>query len=521
MRQDTATVVPIMSPVPPRLPLPATASLGLLALICTALAAWRPGLFFVDDAWFYLQIGRNLALGGGSSFHGGDPTNGYHPLWQGIVALLGLVAGGHKGAMLVLVLATQALLVALALPLLLRLGRRAGLAWPELVMAAVILGLLSDRAWGSEGMLNLAMHAIALLAWQRALERPEASSERGPALVGAGVLAGLMVLARLDLAFLALAMLLWTARRGLRPSLALAMGMALPVLPYLVANLVVFGHPVPVSGAIKSTFPVLDLGNPLHKLGRLGALAAGFAVLNLGFAARKDSPGRPLLFALGLGALLHGAYTALFTRVGWSTDVVYYYVTGVLGLGFGAGELLRRYMSLLPSLGPRGRDLLVGGLGLLIALGGTGRALRGAWDPRLDTEALADWLAANLPAGSRVATVDAPGRLAWRSGLPVLALDGLTQGPDFSEELARDGVQAWAARVGVSHLVSLRKDYRAPWVQVERQPGGVILHVLAPASGAPAGELVLHDPPLFDLCSVQAADACLNPVGVWAWPSPE
>ncbi len=42
----------------------------------------QPSPFFADDSFFYLQVGRNFALGHGSTFNGLMPTNGYHPLWM-------------------------------------------------------------------------------------------------------------------------------------------------------------------------------------------------------------------------------------------------------------------------------------------------------------------------------------------------------------------------------------------------------------------------------------------------------
>lgn len=44
--------------------------------------------FFEDDFFYYVQIARNLALHGLSSFDGIHLTNGYHPLWLLLLALL-------------------------------------------------------------------------------------------------------------------------------------------------------------------------------------------------------------------------------------------------------------------------------------------------------------------------------------------------------------------------------------------------------------------------------------------------
>ncbi len=503
-----------MPPSPRCLPPWSLALLGLCAATCAALAAWRPGLFFVDDAWFYLQIGRNIALGHGSTFDGWGATNGYHPLWQGIVAGLGWLVSGDKAAMRAGVHLLQAGLAGVAGVTLVRAGRRYGLDFAGLVVAAAILGLLSDRGWGSEGMLNLALHGVVLLSWARA------PRDEGRGSFTTGLLAGLLILARLDTAFFVLSVVLVESRRGSpRRALWLGAGAALPVLPYLGANLALFGGIVPVSGAIKSTFPVIAAGNPLDRLGVLGASATALGGVSLLLASRPSTRARPLLAALGLGALLHGAYTALFTGSGWSTDVVYYYVTGVVNAGFCAAELTRRYLGLLPSLRPPSQRALVGALAVVAAVGGTGRAVRGAVSADTSTEALAAWMADHLGADAKILTVDAPGRLAWISGLPVIALDGLTQPPGFDAALRAPDVRAWAEDRGITHVVSLRQPYDAPWVRVEPTPDALVLHVQAPHSRAPAGDIALAGAPLVDRCDLLTAGPCDEPVGVWPWPS--
>lgn len=38
-----------------------------------------------DDTFHYLKIAQNIAAGYGSTFDGFHPTNGYHPLWMGLL----------------------------------------------------------------------------------------------------------------------------------------------------------------------------------------------------------------------------------------------------------------------------------------------------------------------------------------------------------------------------------------------------------------------------------------------------
>ena len=44
-----------------------------------------------DDTFYYLKIARNFANTGYSSFDGVNPTNGYHPAWMILLAMLSKV----------------------------------------------------------------------------------------------------------------------------------------------------------------------------------------------------------------------------------------------------------------------------------------------------------------------------------------------------------------------------------------------------------------------------------------------
>jgi hypothetical protein len=64
---------------------------GLLATALLVGVAWLPILLMwgdapfavtFDDAWYYFEIGRNIAEGHGSTFDTINDTNGYHPLWM-------------------------------------------------------------------------------------------------------------------------------------------------------------------------------------------------------------------------------------------------------------------------------------------------------------------------------------------------------------------------------------------------------------------------------------------------------
>src|SRR3954468_176909 len=46
------------------------------------------GHFVIEDTGYYLSTARNLALGRGITLDGENPTNGFHPLWLVILAVV-------------------------------------------------------------------------------------------------------------------------------------------------------------------------------------------------------------------------------------------------------------------------------------------------------------------------------------------------------------------------------------------------------------------------------------------------
>ena len=51
-----------------------------------------PIRYFAADAFYYHTVARNIAEHGAISFDGTYPTNGFHPIWQAMLAAIYLVA---------------------------------------------------------------------------------------------------------------------------------------------------------------------------------------------------------------------------------------------------------------------------------------------------------------------------------------------------------------------------------------------------------------------------------------------
>ena len=74
-----------------------------------------PGIFFHDDAFYYLKIAQNIGLGYGSSFDGINPTNGYHPLYALTLSIISHIfpLTGINGILTVYIFDTICLVAAL------------------------------------------------------------------------------------------------------------------------------------------------------------------------------------------------------------------------------------------------------------------------------------------------------------------------------------------------------------------------------------------------------------------------
>lgn len=242
-----------------------TAIVGLLcaaALAAYLLAAipsvWSARLGvnqFQDDAFYYLVPAKHLLQQGRFTFDGVTPTYGFHPLWMLVtVTLTAIVGPGAAPEHLVFAMnlvekAIQGIAAALCIAWYVREREADGSAAGFLGIALLLLCpyyIVFDQ--GMETTLAVALLATSVQALRR--DRP----------ILLGMLLALLFLCRLDSGiFVGLPLALYAvwSRRG-EPHLAWAIApliVAMVAMP--LAYLVATGSPVPISGAIKSSFPAI------------------------------------------------------------------------------------------------------------------------------------------------------------------------------------------------------------------------------------------------------------------------
>jgi hypothetical protein len=235
------------------------ATCGRLLLVWTGFP--ETGLL-ADDAFYYFTIARNLAAGLGPTFDGLFPTNGFHPLWQLLLAPVWRLAGDDPWLPVRLALSLT-VLCDLGSGRLIRglAGAGGGRGGGANLAAAAWFLLPAPALLGLRGLeSSLSTLLVLVLLRQLAARRPAAA--RGAAGTGglrpalaAGLLLGLCGLARTDnlpLAGLAAgAVLLGAGSRRLARLLALAGGAAVVSAPWFLWNLATFGDVIQVSGRAK------------------------------------------------------------------------------------------------------------------------------------------------------------------------------------------------------------------------------------------------------------------------------
>ncbi len=205
-----------------------------------------------DDAFYYFQIARNIALGLNSTFDGVNLTNGYHPLWMLMLVPIWqlFLAGGTADtapiyAVLWLSIALNTALGATLFAIMRRYSRN------ELILAAG-LAVWFFNPFNLYAMLNgletsLSLLLIALFALMALYTVRE---ERMLPLVITGMIGGLMMLARLDNVFYFILWLAWLMyrewifhnglrivfKRIMRTVMAAGVAASLVVMPWIIWN---------------------------------------------------------------------------------------------------------------------------------------------------------------------------------------------------------------------------------------------------------------------------------------------
>jgi hypothetical protein len=487
--------------------------LGIPLLVGAAVLLWvaaagraeNPGPlgFRLDDAWIHMVYGRGLLANGYLAYNDGVPSTGCtSPLWAVCLAAVHALTGGGTAAVVRAVWILGALLHLAGVAAATSLGRRLTEDDTAGALAGALVALATPVAAaaysGMEVSLTivltlLALDAAAARAWRRA-----------------GVWLALAGLARPEAAVVTLLLALLAPRLaapGARRRAAVAM-----LVPSVAAGLLLAAHHVWASGSpLPATFHAKSQASLAALPGRLATalremlpgippLEGGVAWLALlgllpwGRGGRADA--RAFLPLLA-GAALLLANLLLIDPV---DPHAYYHLRYLLpavppllvALAVGAHALAARLHG-RAAAAPATALLLLAGIGVARTAEPVSRHLHN--DVRNINEvqrAIGEWLGANVPAGTWIATSDA-GAVRYFSRRPVLDVLGL----NTPEMLAGDEsyleahpvaaialLPAWFRPVGAAPLRVIH-EARTERYTVTSNPRMAEQVVLASAADAP------------------------------------
>jgi hypothetical protein len=390
-------------------------------------------------------------------------------------------------------------------------------------LALITAYFLSTGVYGSEAHVN----ALMLIGGVYYLAKA-AMSDRVIHWIGAGFLLGLSILARLDNLFVVGALFLFAwwgcqpreGKRMIARVVAFSLPLAFLIIPYMASNQIFFGHLVPISGAIKSIFPVISIN--ISNLGRFGQITALFALLSviMGMGFVKQPVQMVVLRGLGVGVLLHALYVAAFTN--HYTFWPWYYVAGVLNAGL---VISAAFEWIAPKVGRFIGEKYVIRVSLMIAgllfIGAITRGWLKAYGPvgigsiqlpqineyRWPNE-VAIWLKNNLPADSAIFVYDYPGAIAYYSDLRILPMDGLVNDFDYNERLKESGIRGYLCANDVGYFLGPMSQSVAGYQEYK---------VLNPLYREPAGVLRLPDKDMIvEVKDIVEDPRSTPPLAVWA-----
>jgi hypothetical protein len=476
---------------------------AVLVLVAGVLFNFSPGKFPADDGFFYLQIAHNIAAGYGSTFHAITNTNGYHPLWLLLCTAASFINWLNKGFLIHIVWFIQIALFLMAIWFFRRFEDATAVRLPlgEAFLAFVFIGL--GTLYLSEAHLNLFVFTVFLLFVVRF------NREHTVGWFTLGIISGLLMLARLDNFFVAgsvLAAALFADRtKRVQDALMLILGGTILVGPYLLYNFVTFGHIVPISGAVKSTFPHAH-SFTLDFFGKLAGLACAGYLLLL-WTIFKERPHRWVIVALNVGNLMHLAYYAWF-QIGTAQ---WYWVSEYLSVALLLNDCFQYAADRLrlPILRPPARYLLVVLL-LLPALALSYLKLTTNFSllntvfkgvPLIEEETdpvedFAKYLTAQLPDSAAVMVYDAPGKLAYYSDLRIFPSDGLVNDFAYNDYIVANGIVSFMHRHRIQYVLTYYSDqenfaHRQGYLELVKHGDSVTITVFSPLYKVKCGELHL------------------------------
>ena len=221
-----------------------------------------------DDSSYYLKIAENFSNGLWMTFDGINKTNGFQPLWQFILIPVFFVTDTTPENTLRIVLILQIILVSLALLIFCKTLSK--IFDKRILPVFVIIFLFYVFINAVNGMETALLIFMFSMLFYYGLKFKIFAIRNSKFEIIWGLILGILILARLDMVFLALSFGLFIVFSNVKNKFSkvsfIYIGVAIILLPYLLFNFIEFGNIIPISGYLKSTFPEINFFDKLKEV---------------------------------------------------------------------------------------------------------------------------------------------------------------------------------------------------------------------------------------------------------------
>lgn len=290
-----------------------------------------------DDVSYYFKIAANVSEGKGFTFDCINPTNGFHPLWLYVLIPIYTIAAGSQELLFRLPILLSLLLISLSAVMFYSVFKKFYSKKVALISGLIFfIFVLIPAVNGLESALLVLMLSL-LFAYGFKAEVFTKSNHKKHFLYG--LLLGSVLLARLDMFFLAIfiglfcLVQIFLTKHNRKPEwlrlISITGGTFLIIGPYFLYNYLNYRCLMPISGALKTSFPKVSLSPDVLRSfnlssGKINLAALSFAVIFAIYYLIKYLRSRAIknkhpyfelsMMVLSLTALSHSLHAAFFMK---------------------------------------------------------------------------------------------------------------------------------------------------------------------------------------------------------------
>ena len=436
-------------------------------VISIALYYSNPDQFISDNSLFYPVVAENIWTTGVSTFNGYIATNGYQPLWMLFNVIAIAISSFFSWDPLIVIGAIYHIFLAGAIVIVFKMAERWSFFSAPVVAVTFIFMFIANGVLHNMESAMALFFVLATLYYALKMEVP---SPKQYFLLG--VLLGLTILSRLDLLFFALILTVYLLFRhkkelGVDPwsVLFLLLGTTVVVLPYLIRNIILFDHILPMSQQLSNGLPTLAYA--WENIYPYGAVSLIIAFIEWAIAlSAKNREARAIILIMSISTIFQITYVAFFQH-----PQSWYFITGFINFAVIIGYLLKKidrvwltrtvFFLLIAATVGSAYLKTVSNYALSAHILRLKEDKVGKADLFLSAKSeklkYAEDVKKVLPEKTTVLVGHTPGALAYYAKLRVFAANGLSNGliqnSDYDNALVENGIKTMMKKYNIRYLI--------------------------------------------------------------------